>query len=77
MNNTLKKTFKELSLPFFKEVYKLIDKVCTEYGVQFYLIGAQARDIHLLESNIRPTRGTKDIDFAIMLPDIETYCRFS
>ena len=75
MNNILKKTFKELSLPFFKEVYKLIDKVCTEYGVQFYLIGAQARDIHLLESNIRPARGTKDIDFAIMLPDIETYSK--
>lgn len=69
----MRETFKELSLPYFKEVYQLIDRACTEHNVQFYLIGAQARDIHLLESSLSPARGTKDIDFAIMLPDMAAY----
>ena len=73
MKNTSKKTFKELSLPFIAEVYNLIDEICKANGVSCYLIGAQARDINLLESGIRPSRGTMDIDFAIMLPDMNTY----
>lgn len=73
MSNTSKKTFKELSLPHLGEVYQRLDKVCSQFGVEFYLIGAQARDIHLLESGIKPNRGTMDIDFAIMLPEINIY----
>lgn len=73
MSNTSPKTFKQLSFSHFKEVYQLIDKICGKYKIPFYLIGAQARDIHLLESGIAPVRGTMDIDFAIMFPEIETY----
>lgn len=73
MSNTSPKTFKQLSFSHFKEVYLLIDKICGKYKIPFYLIGAQARDIHLLESGIQPVRGTMDIDFAIMFPEIETY----
>lgn len=70
---SLNKTYKELSFPLFKEVFEHIDAVCRKTGVEFYLIGAQARDIHFLEKNIQPLRGTQDIDFAIMLPDIKAY----
>lgn len=73
MSNTSKKTYKELSATYITEVYSIIDKVCEQNNVSCYLIGAQARDINLLESGIRPTRGTMDIDFAIMLPDMVTY----
>jgi predicted nucleotidyltransferase len=73
MKNTLKKTYKELSNPFIAEVYALIDGVCKKNNISCYLIGAQARDINLLESGIRPMRGTMDIDFAVMLPDMNTY----
>lgn len=73
MSNTSKKTFKELSLPLLGDVYCIIDSICNANGVSCYLIGAQARDINLLESGIRPSRGTMDIDFAIMLPDMMTY----
>ena len=65
-------SFKELT-PWFKEVFNLIDATCTEMGIQLYLIGAQARHFHLVEQGIKPGRGTMDIDFAIMLPDIATY----
>ena len=73
MKNTSKKTYRELSNPYIAEVYSLIEGVCKKFGITCYLIGAQARDINLLESGIRPMRGTMDIDFAIMLQDMNTY----
>ena len=66
-------SFKNLSLPFIAEVYTIIDEICKANGVSCYLIGAQAKDINLLQSGIVPSRGTMDIDFAIMLPDMIAY----
>lgn len=73
MTNISTKTFKELSLAYFKEVFIIIDKVCCELKIEYYLIGAQARNFHLLENGILPSRGTKDIDLAIMLPELKVY----
>ncbi len=56
-----------------KEVFYLVDFTCNEMGIQLYLIGAQTRYFHLEEQGIKPGRGTMDIDFAIMLPDINAY----
>lgn len=66
-------SFKNLSLPFIAEVYTIIDEICKANGVSCYLIGAQAKDINLLQSGIVPSRGTMDIDFAIMLTDMIAY----
>lgn len=65
-------SFKEIT-PWFKPVFQLIDETCREMNIPLYLIGAQARQFHLAEKGIKPGRGTMDIDFAIMLPDIEIY----
>jgi predicted nucleotidyltransferase len=73
MTDTSKKTYRELSWPYFKEVFLILDSICHELGIEYYLIGAQARNFHLLESGIEPNRGTKDIDFAVMLPEMESY----
>lgn len=73
MTNISNKTYKELSLPYFKEVFLIIDNVCNSLGIGYYLIGAQARNFHLLENGITPSRGTQDIDFAVMLPEMEVY----
>lgn len=73
MTNTLNKTYRELSFPHFKEVFVIMDEVCREMGIEYYLIGAQARDFHLLENGIKPGRGTQDIDFAVMLPEMDVY----
>lgn len=73
MTDTSKKTYKELSWPYYKVVFLILDSVCNELGIEYYLIGAQARNFHLLESGIEPSRGTKDIDFAVMLPEMESY----
>jgi predicted nucleotidyltransferase len=73
MINTSNKTYRELSLPYFKEVFVILDKVCRDFGIEYYLIGAQARNFHLLENGIAPSRGTQDIDFAVMLPEMKAY----
>src|SRR5690606_38352888 len=73
MTNTSSKTFRELSEPILKEVFVIIDKVCHDLGIKFYLIGALARNYHLLEKGITPIRGTRDIDFAVMLPEMAAY----
>lgn len=73
MTGTSKKTYRELAWPYFKEVFLVLNSVCKELGIEYYLIGAQARDFHLLENGIAPGRGTMDIDFAVMLPEMESY----
>lgn len=65
-------SFKSLT-PWFKEVFTLVDAACKELNIPLYLIGAQARHFHLAEQGIKPGRGTMDIDFAIMLPDMGVY----
>lgn len=70
-----KKTYRELVLPYLKDAFLIIDNVCNDLGISYYLIGAQARNFHLLENGIFPARGTKDIDFAVMLPEIKSYDR--
>lgn len=65
--STSNQTYKELSIPYFKEVFDCIDKVMIKRNIPYYLIGASAIALELLKSGIKPNRGTKDIDFAIML----------
>ncbi|HMR87868.1 MAG TPA: hypothetical protein PKD51_06925 [Saprospiraceae bacterium] len=73
MKNTSNQTYKELAIPFFKEVFDDIDEVLTSKNIPYYLIGVSAVALELLKSNIKPSRGTKDIDFAIMLSSINQF----
>lgn len=70
------KTYKELASPHFSEVFSLIENVCKVQNIPVYLIGAHAKIILMLEKGILPVRGTKDIDFAIMIPDLASYDNF-
>ncbi len=71
--STSNQTYKELAIPHFSEVFHLIDTVMQQYKVPYYLIGASAIALELLKANIKPSRGTKDIDFAIMISTIRDY----
>jgi len=71
--STLNQTYKELAIPFFKEVFGIIDEVLTKHDIPYYLIGASAVALELLKKDIKPSRGTKDIDFALMVSSIEEY----
>lgn len=67
MSNTSNKTYKELSIPYFNEVFTIIDTTLLNLDIPYYLVGVNAVALELLKSGIKPSRGTKDIDFAIMI----------
>jgi predicted nucleotidyltransferase len=71
--NTSNQTFKQYSFAHHAKVYAILETVFAEYGITYYLIGANARDVQLYKQDIKPTRGTADIDFAVMIPDFEIY----
>lgn len=70
---TSNQTYKQLSIPYFREVFSCIDKVMEQLKVPYYLIGASAIALNLLKKGIKPSRGTKDIDFAIMISSINEF----
>ena len=71
--STSNQTYKQLAIPYFKEVFDTIDEVMIKLKVPYYLIGASAIALELLKDGIKPNRGTKDIDFAIMIASIKEY----
>ena len=73
MMNTSNQSYKELAIPYFKEVFEIIDEIMQKYQIPYYLIGVNAIALELLKENIKPGRGTKDIDFAIMISSTKEY----
>ncbi|UII21568.1 hypothetical protein [Fulvivirga ligni] len=71
--NTSNQSYKELAIPFFKEVFDHVDEVMISHNIPYYLIGASAIALELLKKGNKPNRGTKDIDFAIMISSIHEY----
>ena len=74
--STSSKTYKDYSFADHAEVYRIIEQVCAAFGIHYYLIGANARDVALFRAGTKPTRGTADVDFAVMLPDMEGHEAF-
>ena len=54
----LNQTYKELSIPYFKEVFNIIDEVLTQRGIPYYLVGASAIALELLQDGRKPSRGS-------------------
>ncbi|MEB2776335.1 hypothetical protein SYJ56_13510 [Algoriphagus sp. D3-2-R+10] len=73
----ISQNYKELGLPHFKEVFDLLDETFKSRGIPYYLLGATAISLELLKDGIKPSRGTKDIDFAIMISSIAEYEQFT
>lgn len=66
-------SYKELGIPYFKEVFDLLDEIFKKRGIPYYLLGATAISLELLKDGNKPARGTKDIDFAIMISSMKDY----
>lgn len=60
--NTSGQTYKELAIPYFKEVFQIIDEVLSKRRIPYYLVGVNATALELLEKGHKPSRGTKDIE---------------
>ncbi|MFO8147019.1 MAG: hypothetical protein R6U03_06480 [Gillisia sp.] len=73
MMNTFNQSYKDLAIPYFKEVFEIIDEIMQKHQIPYYLIGVNAIALELLKKNIKPSRGTKDIDFAIMISSKKEY----
>jgi len=71
--NTSNQTYKELAIPYFKETFDSIDEVMNDLEIPYYLIGVSAISLALLKKDIKPSRGTKDIDFAVMVSNNREY----
>jgi predicted nucleotidyltransferase len=69
----LNPNYKNYSFAAHKEVYLILEEIFQSFGVHYYLIGANARDVQLYKAGVMPSRGTADIDFAVMIPDMATY----
>ncbi len=71
--STSRHTYKLLAIPYFKEVFDIIDDIMQRHHTPYYLIGASAIALQLLRNDIKPGRGTRDVDFAIMTSSHEAY----
>ncbi|MBQ21689.1 MAG: hypothetical protein CMD31_13120 [Flavobacteriales bacterium] len=69
-------SYKNLKHYAFSEhttAFKVLTEVFREFSIHYFLIGAQARDVHFFQKGIKPNRGTRDIDFAVMMQDMTGY----
>jgi predicted nucleotidyltransferase len=56
------------------EMLSALERGFSKFGIDFYLVGAVARDVWMMGINkIPPTRTTGDIDFAILVNDKGLY----
>jgi predicted nucleotidyltransferase len=61
-------------LPAVLGLLAAAEKIFKQFGVEFYLVGALARDIHLSANPaFMPQRKTKDVDIAILLSDEDQF----
>lgn len=67
------KNIKTYAFAEHTEAFSILLEVFNSYAIQFFLIGAQARDMHFFRKGIKPARATRDIDFAVMVESMSRY----
>ncbi len=73
MTNTLKIDISKIPNPEIKDVLTIFDTAFQKFEIEFYLVGARARDLWFSANEIPPHRFTRDIDFAILIPNISKF----
>jgi len=71
MSNILKIPFNKIrSEGNYKEILEALERGFSKFGIDFYLVGATARDVWMRGIHeVPPKRATSDIDFGIMIKD--------
>ena len=64
--------YNALAIDGLKEVFIQISETCKELKIDFFIIGAIARNIWYVSNN-EGAKGTKDIDFAVYISNVEKY----
>jgi len=65
-------TYNALEVEGLKDVLETIGTACNHLTIDFFIVGALARNIWYANSNIE-LRGTEDIDFGVYVSDVKTY----
>lgn len=72
MKNISKIPFELLRVDGLKEILAQVNASCKNQGIEFFIIGAIARNAWYVAHN-QPVEGTKDIDVAVYIPKSEEY----
>ena len=72
MKNSLKIDYKALRQENLKPLFDSLERVFSELDIDFYLVGAVARDTWFVSRGINAT-GTKDVDFAVYISSKENF----
>ncbi|AFM03561.1 hypothetical protein Fleli_1123 [Bernardetia litoralis DSM 6794] len=64
--------YNALQVPSLREVINDLREVCEKLEIDFFGIGALARNVWYLD-NEKEARGTRDVDFAVYVKDEESY----
>ena len=72
--STYKISFEQLRQdPAIAGMFDALERGFEKFDVDFYLVGALARDMWLGMNDTRPKRTTTDVDLAVFIPDTRTY----
>jgi predicted nucleotidyltransferase len=69
----LKKNFERLKTEGLKKTFEVLELVFKKYDIDYYLIGARARDLWTDHLALSQKRTTEDIDFCIYIREYEQY----
>jgi predicted nucleotidyltransferase len=69
----LQKNFERLKSEGLKETFEILELLFKKYGIDYYLIGARARDLWTDHISLRGKRTTEDVDFCIYINEHEQY----
>jgi len=58
--------------PGLKEIFDALEEAFLTVGIDYYLIGAQARDVWFSQAGMTP-RQTNDVDFAVLVGSVTDY----
>ena len=72
MSSSYKIDFKQIQQEGFSELFASLEKAFEALGIDFYIVGAVARDTWFAYKGVRTT-GTKDVDFAVYIPEKENF----
>ena len=69
----LKKNFERLKNEGLKETFEILELIFKKFGVDYYLIGARARDLWTDHIPLGEKRTTEDVDFCIYINEHKQY----
>jgi len=69
----LKKNFERLKNEGLKETFEVLELAFKKYDIDYYLIGARARDLWTDHIALSEKRTTEDVDFCIYINEHEQY----